>query len=75
MKISAVVSMWMCAVFALVCFSVAGQGFMAVSDMVDPVQRNDSLGFAGFWTFLGAVATVFGVLSWMIKEGKFGEAE
>ena len=36
MKITAVVSMWMCAGFALVCFAVAGQGFMAVSEMVDP---------------------------------------
>jgi hypothetical protein len=75
MKISALVSMWMCAIFALLAFGFAGQGFLAVTEMVDAAERELSLGYAGFWAFLGLVATTFGILSWMIKEGKLGETE
>ena len=75
MKISAVVAMWMCAVFALVCFGFAFSGFSALETLVDEAERDLSGGYAYFWTFLCAVAVVFGVLSWMIKEGKLGNLE
>ena len=75
MKISAVMGMWMCAIFALVCFGFAGSGFWALSSITDAEQRELTLGYASFWAFLGGVAVVFGVLSWMIKEGKLGDPD
>ena len=75
MRISAVMAMWMCAVFALVCGVVAFTGFSAAPSIADAMERDASLGFAWFWTFLTLVAVVFGVLSWMIKEGKLGDPD
>jgi hypothetical protein len=75
MKISALASMWMCALFAVICFWVAGDGFIASSAVVDSAERENSYGFAGFWAFLGTVASAFGVLSWMIKQGKLGKVD
>jgi hypothetical protein len=67
--------MWMCAVFALVCFGFAFSGFSALETLADEAERDLSRGYAWFWMFLCAVATIFGVLSWMIKEGKLGPSE
>jgi phosphotransferase system glucose/maltose/N-acetylglucosamine-specific IIC component len=75
MKISAVMGMWMCGVFGLVCFGFAFNGFYALLSITDAEQRDLTLGYASFWAFLGCVAVVFGVLSWMIKEGKLGDPE
>ena len=75
MKISAMMAMWMCAVFALICFGVAFSGFSALASLTDETEREMSQGYAWFWTFLGTVAVLFGVLSWMIKEGRFGELD
>ena len=75
MKITALASMWMCTVFALVCFGVAYDGYSATVTVADAAERELSLGYAGFWAFLGLVAVAFGVLSWMIKEGKLGDTQ
>jgi hypothetical protein len=75
MKISAAVAMWLCAVFALVCFSVALTAFSGLQTLTDPSEREISLGYGWFWAFLGGVATVFGVLSWMMKTGRLGASE
>jgi dipeptide/tripeptide permease len=75
MRISALMAMWMCAVFALLCYSVAFGGFLAIDSVADAAEREASRGYIGFWAFLGTVAVVFGVLSWMIKEGRFGNAD
>ena len=75
MKISAVMAMWMCAVFGLVCFGFAFNGFSALPSITDAAERDLTLGYAWFWAFLGGVAAVFGVLSWMIKEGKLGDPD
>jgi H+/Cl- antiporter ClcA len=75
MRISAVAAMWLCLVFALVCFGVAYNGFSALQTLTGVEERELSLGYAWFWTFLGVVASAFGVLSWMIKQGKFGDIE
>ena len=74
MKISAGVAMWGCAVFALACFAFAMSGFLALESLAS-AERELSRGYAWFWMFLSAVATVFGVLSWMIKKGKLGDIE
>jgi hypothetical protein len=70
MKISAAVAMWGCVVFGLVCLGFAYNGFSALPTLTDSAERELSLGYAWFWTFLFAVAAAFGVLSWMIKTGK-----
>lgn len=75
MKISAKVGLWMCAAFALVCCGFALNGFSALTSITDEAERDLSLGYSWFWMFLAAVAAVFGVLCWMIKEGRFGELE
>jgi hypothetical protein len=71
-KISAALAMWLCVVFALLCFGVSYSGFAALDTMSGAEERELSSGYAWFWAFLGAVAAVFGVLSWMIKTGKMG---
>ena len=75
MKISAGIAMWMCVAFALVCFGFAFSGFSALETLADEAERELSRGYAWFWMFLAAVAMVFGVLSWMIEEGKLGDLE
>ena len=75
MKVSAAVAVWMCGVFALICFGFAFSGFSALETLTDEAQRELSRGYAWFWTFLCVVALVFGALSWMIKEGRFGGSE
>jgi hypothetical protein len=75
MKVTAQMAMWMCAIFALVCFGAAFSVFTALSTITDAAEHDASLGYAWFWTFLASIAVVFGVLSWMIKEGKLGDPE
>ena len=67
--------MWMCAVFALICLGFAFNGFTALETLTDETERELSRGYAWFWTFLAAVATTFGVLSWMIKAGKLDSSD
>lgn len=65
----------MCAIFGLACAAVAIKGFLEAAGLPDPVEHDAALGYAWFWTFLTTVAAVFGVLSWMIKEGRFGDPD
>jgi ABC-type dipeptide/oligopeptide/nickel transport system permease subunit len=67
--------MWMCAAFAVVCFVFAYSGFSSLGTMVDEAERELSRGYAWFWVFLSCVGLAFGVLSWMIKEGKLGDPD
>ena len=74
MKITAQLSIILAAVFATICFGVAITGFASLGDIADPVQRADALGFAWFWTFLGAIAVVFGALGvWIVRTHKGAE--
>ena len=75
MRISAQLAIWLCAAFALVCLGFALQGFLALPTTTDPQERDLISGYAWYWTFLGVVALVFGVLSWLITRGKFGEVQ
>jgi hypothetical protein len=72
MKISAIASMYMCAVFALLSFFAAWKSFTALERLTDVAEREMASGYGWFWMFLGTVALVFGVLSWAIAKGKFG---
>ena len=67
--------MWMCALFGIVCASAAATAFVGATSVPDAVERDASIGFGWFWTFLAVVAAVFGVLSWMIKNGRLGPVE
>jgi len=73
MYVSARIAVWLCAVFALACLGFALQGFLALPSVSDTQERELISGYAWYWTFLAAVAAVFGVLSWLITQGKFGE--
>lgn len=74
MHISAKMSVVMSGIFAAVCFGVAITGFTSLGDIADPVQKADGLGFAWFWTFLGAIAIAFGALGiWIIRTHKEDE--
>jgi len=75
MKISAAVSMWLCAVFSLVTFGVAVYAYSQVGGLSIQEDRDMAQGYALFWGFLGAVGAACGVVSWMIKEGKLGPME
>jgi hypothetical protein len=72
MRISAQLAMWLCAAFATVCFVFAMKGFTGLGDAADAAERELITGYAWYWTFLGVVALVFGVLSWMMKTGRLG---
>ena len=61
--------------FGVVCLGVALNGFAGLADAADPAERDLIAGYAWFWTFLATVALVFGVLSWLIKEGKLGDVD
>jgi len=75
MRISALMAMWMCGIFAVVAYAAAYTAFSGLQTLTDAADRDATLGYAWFWTFLGAIATLFGVLSWLIKKGKFGPVE
>ena len=75
MKIAFQMSMWMCGVFALVALGAALTAFSGLSTITDPAEREAAAGFGLFWTFLGVIAVVFGLLSWMITRGKLGKLE
>jgi hypothetical protein len=66
MNISARLATFAAIVFAALCFAVAITGFTSLGHIVDPVQAADAKGYAWFWTFLGSIAVVAGLLSWWI---------
>jgi hypothetical protein len=65
----------MCAAFGAVCLGFALNGFAGLADAANAAERDLIAGYAWFWTFLAVVAAVFGVLSWMIKQGKLGNVD
>ncbi len=68
MKISAQMSVVMAALFAVVCFGVAINGFTSLDAVTDPAVRADAVGFVWFWAFLGAVAVAFAAIGvWMVR--------
>jgi len=75
MRISAAVAVWLCAAFALICLGFALTAFSGLATLTDAAEREASLGYGWFWTFLFCIASVFGVLSWLIKAGKLGNPE
>jgi hypothetical protein len=75
MRISAQLAMWMCAAFGLVCLGFAVNGFTGLAGAADPAEAELIAGYAWFWTFLASIALVFGVLSWLIRDGKLGRVE
>lgn len=75
MRISAQIAVWLCAAFALVCLVFALKGFLGLADAANAEERDLISGYAWYWTFLGTIAVAFGVLSWLIKQGKLGPVE
>jgi hypothetical protein len=75
MKITAAMSVYVCAAFALVAFWFAWTALSSLERLSDAAERDMASGYGLFWLFLGGVATAFGVLSWAIAKGKFGFAD
>ena len=72
MKLSAQFTMVAGAIFAIICFAVAVNGFMSMGDITDAKVAADARGFAWFWAFLGAVALTFSVVSWWMARNETG---
>ena len=66
MRISAQMTIYVAAVFALVCFGVALNGFTSLGGIDDPAILSDAKGFAWFWAFLGFIAVGMGAVSWWL---------
>jgi hypothetical protein len=64
LKLSLQMTVVAAAIFAAICFGVAITGFTSLGGIGDPAQMADAKGFAWFWTFLGSVASAFGLLAW-----------
>ena len=64
MKLSLRATMIAAAIFAAICFAVAIEGFTSLGGITDPTELSDARGYTWFWTFLGSVATAFGLLAW-----------
>jgi hypothetical protein len=75
MKIGAQLAMWLCTVFCLGCLGFALTAFSGLATLTDQAERDVTVGYAWFWSFLAFIAAAFGVLSWMIKQGRFGSVE
>ncbi len=75
MKLSTQLMFWISLAFSALCLAYAYLGFSALDPAMSEDVREASRGYAWFWTFLAAVALVFGVLSWMMKEGKLGRMD
>jgi hypothetical protein len=73
MKLSAQMTMVIGAIFAVICFGVAVQGFTALRDITDPQLLSDAQGYSWFWTFLGVIAAAFSVVSWWIVKTEKGD--
>ena len=73
MKLSAQMTMVIGAIFAVICFAVAIQGFMSLGEITDPKVASDAQGFSWFWAFLGAVGATFSGVSWWIARTEKGD--
>jgi|GEM_PF-1245355 len=65
-KIQPKLAIYLSIVLTVVCLSVVVFQAISLSSITDPVELADAKGFVWFWTFLGSVVGVFGVLSWWI---------
>jgi hypothetical protein len=68
MKLSLRATVILAAIFAAICFGVAITGFTSLGGISDPTALADARGFAWFWTFLGSVASAFGLLAWWMSQ-------
>ena len=75
MQISAALAVWLCAAFALLCLGFAYTAFSGLATLTDAGDRDISSVYGWFWVFLACIATLFGVLSWLIKVGKLRDSE
>lgn len=66
MQLSAKLTMVLGAIFAVVCYAVAINGFTSLAEITDAKVASDARGFAWFWVFLGTVAAAFGLISWWL---------
>ncbi len=75
MQLSAQLAMWGCAVFALACLGFAADGFLGLTSVIDPVEREAAAGYAWFWAFLGLMVAGCGVLYWLMLTGRLSKVD
>jgi hypothetical protein len=73
LKLSAQFTMVAGAIFAIICFAVAVNGFMSMGEITDANTASDARGYAWFWAFLGVVALTFAIISWWMARNETGE--
>jgi hypothetical protein len=70
MKVSAHITLWGSAIFALFCLGYALAGFSSIDAMADEATRSDARGYAFFWLFMGGIGIATALGSWwMVKHG------
>ena len=70
MNISLRMAMMMSAIFGMLSLAYAVYGFVSLGDITDPTQMADARGFVLFWTFLGSISIVLGLLAWWIERAQ-----
>ena len=73
MKLSAQMTMWAGAIFAIACYAVAINGFNSLREITDARVASDAQGFAWFWAFLGTISAAFSGISWWIAKNEKGD--
>ena len=68
MKLSAQLTLFMSAAFALLCIGYAGYGWYQTGAMPSGQERDDARGFVFFWLFLGAVGVASAWYSWRLAQ-------
>jgi hypothetical protein len=68
MKLSAVFTLWMSVAFTLVCGGYGVYGVMQIASMPQGAERDDAIGFACFWLFLGVIGLTMGIVSWRMTK-------
>ena len=63
-------AMMMSAVFGALSLGYAVYGFLSLGEIADQTQASAARGFVWFWTFLGSISIVLGVLAWWIERAQ-----
>lgn len=72
MKITAQISLWMAIALAIFCLGYAYTAFSSIESSATNELREAASGYAYFWLFLGVVAIVIALVSWLMAKGKLG---
>ncbi len=72
MKLSAQFTFWASLVFAIACLAYGAFGFSSIDASMSDAARDDSRGYAWFWTILGGIGGISAIVSWLVIQGRLG---